>query len=130
MTTWIDVINVCHESFLVHDSSENEVEIEIANMTNRSQKVLISKKSVGNSEWISMYSRFCKVSDAYPEAIFSIHSKVVESIFGIQIRGDYYGLVFSMPLSDFDFNEFIEPLQIIVDQADEFEKIVTGKDNF
>ena len=130
MTTWQDVKRICEESFLVHDEADNRIEIEIAQDTKRSQKVAISQMQVASSTWIVMYSRFAKLEEANPEAILSLHSQLTDSIFGIQIRGDYYGLVFSMPMSDLDLNEFVEPLQLIVDRADDFEKIVTGKDRF
>ena len=127
MTTWDEVERLLSDNLKVHTVADNYLTLEVPCTRGRLQYVRVTQVEMGRSNWISFFSPICKTSEADADEILRAASK---SIFGVWLAENFYGLAFAMPMDDLSLLEILDPLRAIVDDADDLELGLTGRDKY
>jgi hypothetical protein len=130
VATWSDLVAFIRGEYRVSRLEADEVRIEVEFEDERRQIVIIQREILDRrEEWVQIASPCGKVTEVnLPALLDHLGSSAV--VGGAVIMGDYVVLRHSLPLSNLDINEFIDPMFFIAATADELEEMFTGGDGY
>ena len=130
MATWSDLVAFIRSEYRVTRLEPDEVRVEVEFDDDRRQIVIMQREVLDKrEEWVQIASPCGKVNDVNLPALLD-HLGNTAVVGGAVIMGDYVVLRHSLPLSNLDINEFVDPMELIAGTADELEEIFTGGDGF
>ena len=130
MATWSDLVTFIRTEYRVTRLEPDEVRVEVEFDDDRRQIVIMQREVLDKrEEWVQIASPCGKVNDVNLLALLD-HLGSTAVVGGAVIMGDYVVLRHSLPLSNLDINEFVDPMELIAGTADELEEIFTGGDGF
>lgn len=130
MATWSDLVTFIRTEYRVTRLEQDEVRVEVEFEDERRQIVIMQREVLDKrEEWVQIASPCGKVDKVNLAALLD-HLGSTAVVGGAVIMGDYVVLRHSLPLSNLDINEFVDPMELIAGTADELEEIFTGGDGF
>lgn len=129
MTSWQDAKRYVHANYKATDVSDSLLKLIFNTANLRSQVVFVAydTNNVGD-EWVRVNSPIGKVSEIdLVRAGTMLADRIVG---GLVIYGDTVHVTNSVPLSNLDANEIVEPLERVMAIADQIEAELVGSDNY
>ncbi|MFR9731536.1 hypothetical protein ACL03H_20105 [Saccharopolyspora sp. MS10] len=130
MATWEDIAAFVRSEYRVLDDSGDEIRILIEYEDERSQVIIVCREVLdGHEDWVQIASVCGLVADV---DLHRLLKEIGETsvVCGAVIMGEHVVLRHSLPLLHLDINEFVDPLQLVSDTADQVEEMFFGGDGY
>jgi hypothetical protein len=137
VATWGQLVAFIRQSYEIVGDEPDEVRILLRynaddddNQPARTQMVVVAREILDRREdWVQIASPFARVRDVDLRAVL-IEVGRSTVVGGVAIIGDYVVLRHSLPLTNLDINEFVDPLLLVTGSAELLEQKFIGHDNF
>ncbi|HKD97744.1 MAG TPA: hypothetical protein VKB69_09090 [Micromonosporaceae bacterium] len=130
MATWADVVGYVHSNYRVSDERPNMIKLVFEVGGLRTQVVFVWHLALmdGTEEWIQIESPFGELGQVDVAAALQ---KVSETVCGgLALYNNTVTFRHAVPLANMNINEFERPLTLVTSTADQFERSLTGGDQF
>jgi len=130
MATWADVVGYVHSNYRVSDERPNMIKLVFEVSGLRTQVVFVWHLALmdGTEEWIQIESPFGEFGQVDLAAALE---KVSETVCGgLALYQNMVTFRHAVPLANMNINEFERPLTLVTSTADQFERALTGGDQF
>jgi hypothetical protein len=130
MAQWGDLVAFVKSEYQIIEESTDEVRIHVEFDDKRSQMIWLSREVLdGKEDWVQIASPCALAANVDLRALLTEigHTTIVG---GAAIMGDHVVLRHSLPLSNLDINEFIDPLALLAGTVDTLEEQFSGGDAF
>ncbi|MBV9847014.1 MAG: hypothetical protein JOZ47_18400 [Kutzneria sp.] len=130
MATWNDLVAFVRAEYRVVEQRADELTIQIEFDDERSQHIWLSREVLdGKEEWVQIVSP-CALADQVDLRALLTEIGHTTVVGGAAIMGNHVVLRHSLPLSNLDINEFIDPLQLLAGTVDTLEEQFSGGDTY
>lgn len=130
MARWGDLVAFVKSEYQVIEERPDELRIYVEFEDERSQMIWLSREVLDSKEdWVQIASPCALAADVDLHALLREigHTTIVG---GAAIMGDHVVLRHSLPLSNLDINEFVDPLALLAGTVDTLEEQFSGGDAF
>ena len=130
MATWDDIAAFVRSEYHVIEDTGDEIRILIEYEDDRSQVIIVCREVLDQREdWVQIASVCGLVSDVDLRLVLKEIGET-SVVCGAVIMGEHVVLRHSLPLLNLDINEFLDPLQLVADTADQLEETFFGGDGY
>ncbi|MEU6129973.1 hypothetical protein ABZ805_12465 [Saccharopolyspora sp. NPDC047091] len=130
MATWDDIAAFVRSDYRVIEDTGDEIRILIEYEDDRSQVIIVCREVLDQrEEWVQIASVCGLVSDVDLRLVLKEIGET-SVVCGAVIMGEHVVLRHSLPLLNLDINEFLDPLQLVADTADQLEETFFGGDGY
>jgi hypothetical protein len=130
MAKWHDLVDFVKSEYQVIKETTEELQIHVEFEDERSQRIWLTREVLDNQEdWVQIASPCAVASQVNLHALLREIGET-SVVGGAAIMGDYVVLRHSLPLSNLDINEFVDPLALLAGTVDTLEEEFSGGDVF
>lgn len=130
MATWNDLVTFIRREYRVVEDTPDEIRIQVNFEDDRSQIMILSREILdGKEDWVQIASPCAMVGEVDLKALLAEVGQTTV-VGGAAIMGDHVVLRHSLPLSNMDINEFVDPLALLAGSVDTLEEEFSGEDRF
>ncbi|AHI00180.1 hypothetical protein GCM10010174_82880 [Kutzneria viridogrisea] len=130
MATWKDLVAFIRTEYRVVEETRDEINIYVEFEDERSQLIWLSREVLdGREEWVQIASPFAMAGQVNLNAVLKEIGETTV-VGGAAIMGEHVVLRHSLPLSNLDINEFVDPLALLAGTVDSLEETFSGGDAF
>ncbi|MEU5694647.1 hypothetical protein [Actinosynnema sp. NPDC020468] len=135
MATWGDLAAYVRDAYDVIAEEKDEIRIlfdfeHLDEDDERTQVIVLVREVLDKvHEWVQIASPIGLAADVDLHALL-VEVGVSSIACGAAIMGDHVVLRHSLPLSDLDIHEFVDPLTLLAGTADRLEEQFFGGDNY
>jgi hypothetical protein len=130
MTTWTDVINYVRARYEVLEGTDGWLRFRLDTSEERTQQVTVHHVPEGDGgAWVEISSPVGRIDEIDPRRLLELAG--ASTVGGAAVVAGVALLKHSVPLADLDVREeFERPLELVVANADAFERELTRADRF
>jgi hypothetical protein len=123
MATWADLVAYVRSEYRVIRELPDEIRIEVGFEEDERTQIVILAHAVldGKEDWVQVLSP-CGRADQVNLTHLLAELGNTTVVSGAVIMGDHVALRHSIPLSNLDINEFVDPVELLAGTADELEE--------
>jgi hypothetical protein len=131
MATWNDLVEYVRSRYRVVRESTDEIRIEVGFEEDERTQIVILARAVldGREDWVQVLS-FCGRADRVDLQGLLAELGNTSVVAGAVILGDHVALRHSLPLSNVDANELVDPVELIAGAADQMEEMFSQGDEY
>ena len=131
MATWDDLVAYVRSEYRVVREGKDEIRIEVGfEEDDRTQIVILARAVLDAKEdWVQVLS-FCGRTDQVDLQRLLAELGNTSVVAGAVILGDHVALRHSLPLSNLDINEFVDPVELLAGTADQLEEMFIQGDEY
>ena len=131
MATWDDLVAYVRSGYRVVRESSDEIRIEVGFEEDERTQIVILTRAVldGREDWVQVLS-FCGRTDQVDLRRLLAELGNTSVVAGAVILGDHVALRHSLPLSNLDINEFVDPVELLAGMADQLEEMFLPGDEY
>lgn len=128
--SWDDLVAFVRTEYRVTRVEPDEIRIVVEFEDERRQAVIIYREVLDKQEeWVQIVSPCARAADV---DLGRLLAELADTsvVGGAVIMGEHVVLRHSLPLLNFDVNEFADPMALLAGTADEIEQKFTGGDGY
>ncbi|HEV2779008.1 MAG TPA: hypothetical protein VGX25_06355 [Actinophytocola sp.] len=137
MATWAQLVAFIRQEYEIIGDEPDEIRILLRyhtddddNQPERTQMVVVAREILDRREdWVQIASPFARVHEVDLRAVLA-EVGLTTVVGGVAVIGEYVVLRHSLPLTNLDINEFVDPLLLVTGSAELLEQKFIGRDNF
>lgn len=137
MATWAQLVAFIRQEYEIIGDEPGEIRILLRyhaddddNQPARTQMVVVTREVLDRREdWVQIASPFARANEVDLRAVLSEVGRTTV-VGGVAIVGEYVVLRHSLPLTNLDLNEFVDPLVLVTGAAELLEQKFIGRDTF
>jgi hypothetical protein len=137
VATWAQLVAFIRQEYEILGDEPGEIRILLRyhaddddNQPARTQMVVVAREILDRREdWVQIASPFARANEVDLRAVLSEVGRTTV-VGGVAIVGEYVVLRHSLPLTNLDLNEFVDPLVLVTGAAELLEQKFIGRDAF
>lgn len=135
MATWAELVRFIRRTYEVVRYEPEEVRIRLRfggdiDEDERGQIMIIAHDTLEDTgDWAQIATPFALADQLDLRAVLEEVGNTIV-VGNVVIMGDYLVLRHTVPLANLDDNEFVEPLHLVAEAAEQLELHFTGRDDF
>jgi hypothetical protein len=129
MPTWDELRAFAQSKFNLDDDNDDAFSLVWEFDGGRTQKIGVSRFSAFDKDWIELRSYVCKEAEMQPKVALRKNDDLAIGALALDEDGDYC-VLYSVPLDTMDLEEFVLPLSVLAQIADDLEENYSGADAF
>lgn len=135
MADWGDLVAYVRQAYDVVRDEPDELRVRISygddsHAAHRAQTVIIAREVLDRTEdWVQIATPFARLDQVDLADVLTEAGETLV-VGGIVLMGEYLVLRHSLPLTNLDINEFVDPLELISGSAELLEQRFTGRDDY
>ncbi len=127
MPSWVEIKEYARSKYTLENDDEDGFSLIFDEGEGRSQRVIVTRFTAFERDWIEFRSYVCKEADLNLRVALRKNADFAVGALALDDEGDFY-LTYSAPLDTMDPDEFELPLNVLASTADEIEKEHAGDD--
>jgi hypothetical protein len=128
MASWEGLRNYIKSNYVIGVDELDMLGLDFALDGGRTQKVIVSRMNLGDSEWVEIATPVCNEGEIAPRDALLRSGDIV--VGGLILREGTVYFRHSLPLKDLDIDEFEVPFHIAVSFGDKLEREIVGVDRY
>jgi len=131
MATWNDLVAYVKSQYKVVREGTDEVRIEVGfEEDERTQIVILTRAVLDDREdWVQVLSFVGRTAQVDLQRLLT-ELGTTTVVAGAVVLGDHVALRHSLPLSNLDINEFVDPVELLAGAADQLEEMFLTGDEY